>query len=349
MSNLNERKIKILEAIISDYVTHGEPVSSRTIAKRYDLGVSSATIRNEMSDLEEMGLILQPHTSSGRVPTDLGYRMHVDRMVLRDLSAEQKAYLQGMIASNINHMEYLMKETAKAISLLTNYTTVVSEVGSKQLTLQHVQLMPLDDNAVVVTVITVTKLIKNGVVNTAQPPPLETLNQLTLFLNELLAGKTADDIKQLAIDDLPMAATDKRFIKEVLVTIMDIFTLEQDIQVFSSGVNNMLSHPEFNDMEKAKTIFKTFEQKEMLITLLDKNSDTSAGMGIEDMQVVIGSENSLEAMKDCSIIRATYQQGDTPLGAIGIIGPTRMDYATVASVLNSVVKNINAVLYGTKK
>ena len=347
MSTLNERKIKILEAIISDYVTHGEPVSSRTIAKRYDLGVSSATIRNEMSDLEELGLILQPHTSSGRVPTDLGYRMHVDRMVLRDLSAEQKEYLQGMIANNINHMEYLMKETAKAISLLTNYTTVVSEVGGKQLTLQHVQLMPLDDNAVVVTVITVTKLIKNGVVNTNHPPPLETLNQLTLFLNQLLAGKTADDIRQIAIDQLPIAETDKHFIQQVLVTVMDIFTLEQDIQVYSSGVNNMLSHPEFNDMEKAKGIFKTFEQKEMLITLLDKTS--SPGLAIEDMQVVIGSENSLEEMKDCSIIRATYQQGDTPLGAIGIIGPTRMDYATVASVLNSVVKNINAVLYGIKK
>ena len=339
MSNLNERKIKILEAIIKDYITFGEPVSSRTIAKRYDLGVSSATIRNEMSDLEDLGFILQPHTSSGRVPTELGYRMHVDRLELRDLTKTETEYLQSMINNNINHMEYLMRETAKAISLLTNYTTVVTEASHKKLTLQYVQLMPLDTNTIAVTVITITKLIKNCVVKSNDAPDTSTLNQLTIFLNEILQGKTAEDIRTIKID----ASPHKDLLESILISIVDLLTLEQDIEVFTSGVNNILTHPEFNDIEKAKSIFKTFEQKEMLITLVESNSMT------ENMQVVIGSENSLEEMKDCSIIRATYQQDNTPLGAIGIIGPTRMDYSTVASILNSVVKNINSILYGASQ
>lgn len=336
---LNERKIKILEAIIKDYITFGEPVSSRTIAKRYDLGVSSATIRNEMSDLEDFGFIMQPHTSSGRIPTDAGYRMHVDKLVLRDLTQTETEYLQSMINNNINHMEYLMRETAKAISLLTNYTTVVSEVGHKKLVVQYVQLMPMDNNTVVVTVITITKLIKNSVVKTNNAPNTETLNHLTIFLNQILKDKTAEDILSIQIEDGPH----KELLEDILNAVIGIFTLEQDIEVFTSGVNNILTHQEFNDIEKAKTIFKTFEQKEMLITLLDKKDDN------DNMQVVIGSENSLEEMKDCSIIRATYKQDNTPLGAIGIIGPTRMDYSTVASILNSVVKNINSVLYGAGK
>ena len=342
MSNLNERKMKILEAIINDYITFGEPVSSRTIAKRYDLGVSSATIRNEMSDLEEFGFIMQPHTSSGRIPTDAGYRMHVDKLVLRELTKEETAYLQSMINDNINHMEYLMRETAKAISLMTNYTTVVSEVGHKKLTVQHIQLMPMDATTVVVTVITITKLIKNGVVKTEKAPDTQTLNQLTIVLNELLNGKSVEEIIRIE----PQQGEHQTLLDSILRVVVSILTLEQDIEVFTSGVNHLLTHPEFNDIEKAKSIFKTFEQKEMLITLLDKKDEDDAN---ENMQVVIGSENSLEEMKDCSIIRATYKQDNTPLGAIGIIGPTRMDYATVASILNSVVNNINSVLYGVNK
>ena len=330
---LNERKIKILEAIIYDYVTHGEPVSSRTIEKRYNLGISSATIRNEMSDLEELGFILQPHTSAGRVPTDLGYRMHVDRLVLTDLTDEQQAYLKSTIGSNINHMEYLMKETAKAISLLTNYTTIVSEVSASQLKIQHVQLMPMDSGAIVVTVITVTKLIKNSIVNVSKAPNIQTLNKLTTLLNTMLEGKTAEQIAALQVGDSP----DAPLLNSILDAIVAILTTEAEIEIFTSGVNNILGFPEFNDIEKAKSIFKTLEQKDMLITLLGQNSE-------DNVQVVIGSENSLEEMKNCSIIRATYGKNNQPLGSIGIIGPTRMDYGAVSSVLNAVVTKINTLL-----
>ncbi|MCL1995691.1 MAG: heat-inducible transcriptional repressor HrcA [Defluviitaleaceae bacterium] len=331
---LNERKIKILEALISEYITFGEPVSSRAIAKRYNMGVSSATIRNEMSDLEELGLIQQTHASSGRVPTDQGYRMHVDRLVLRDLTEEEMAYLKSVILSNVNHMEYLMKETAKAISLITNYTTIVSEIGHNQLKVKHIQLMPMDAVTIVVTVITITKLIKNTVVNTANAPDLETLNHLTITLNRQLKGKTVSQIKEIKIKD----KAHKVLLESIITAVIGILTMEEKIEIFASGINNILTYPEFDDLQKAKNIFKTLEEKEILITLLNKDAD-------DNVQVVIGSENALEEMKDCSIIRAAYKHNNNPMGAIGIIGPTRMDYHAVSSVLNSVVKNINATLY----
>lgn len=331
---LNDRKIKILEALISDYILFGEPVSSRTIAKRHNLGISSATIRNEMSDLEDLGFIMQPHASSGRIPTDRGYRLHVDRLVLRELTENEMSYLKNVILTNVNHMEYLMKETAKAISLLTNYTTIVSEVEHNKFKISHIQLMPMDNNAIIVVIVTVSKLIKNSIVSAPNAPNLEELNHLTVFLNKTLKGKTVEDIATTALKNTKY----QTILKSILDAIVGILTQEQEIEIYTSGVNNILIYPEFNDLQKAKNIFKTLEEKEVLITLLNKSIP-------EDIQVVIGSENKLEQMKDCSIIRASYNHNNQPLGAIGIIGPTRMNYFAVASVLNAVVKNINSVLY----
>ena len=331
---LNERKIKILEALIGDYIAYGDPISSRTIAKKHGLGISSATIRNEMSDLEEMGFIIQPHASSGRIPSDKGYRMYVDRLVYRDLTKDETRYLKDVILGNINHMEYLMKETAKAISILTKHTTIVSEVGHKKITVKHIQLMPMDKNTIVVVVITVNKLVKNSMVNVDEPLTDETLNQMSALLNKLLRGKNVEDIISLTIADMPH----KNIMEDIISAISKILTLEEEIEIFTSGVNNILDYPEFSDLEKAKGIFKTFEEKEVLITLMDKN-------GSENLQVIIGAENTLEEMKDCSIIKASYMLGGQPMGAIGIVGPTRMDYYNLTSVLNAVVTNINSVLH----
>lgn len=337
---LNERKIKILEALINDYIATGEPIGSRTIAKKYDLGISSATIRNEMSDLEEMGFILQPHASSGRIPSDKGYRLHVDRFnKYRELTQEETVYLKEIILNNINHMEYLMKETAKAISILTNYITIVSEPELKKITINHIHLMPMDKNSIVLVLITANKLIKNHIINVDKVPNINTLNELSAILNKLLKGNNVEDILNININDIKKEGTTfSNILDDILKAIFDILTHEENVEVYTSGVNNILAFPEFSDIKKAKSIFKTFEEKEILITLLDKNNS-------DNIQVVIGSENSLEQMKDCSIIRANYKLGNQSLGTIGIIGPTRMDYYQVSSVLNGIVKNINSVLY----
>jgi len=340
--SLNERKMRILEALINDYISTGEPVGSRTIAKKYDIGISSATIRNELSDLEEMGFILQPHASSGRIPSDKGYRLYVDTLMqdrYRDLTDDETVYLKEVILNNINHIEYLMKETAKAISILTNYTTIVSQPELKKISIKHIQLMPMDANSIVLVIITMNKLVRNSTVSVHESPNSESLGEISIFLTELLQGKDTEDIIKIDIAEVKeQKKAYANILESVIKAIVDILTKEEDIEVYTSGVNNILTFPEFSDIEKAKTIFKTFEEKEILITLLDKKNTDS-------IQVVIGSENNLEQMKDCSIIRTNYKLGNQSIGTIGIIGPTRMDYYHVSSILNGIVKNINSVLY----
>ena len=339
---LNERKVRILEAIINDYIATAEPIGSRTIAKKYDLGISSATIRNEMSDLEEMGYIVQPHTSAGRVPSDKGYRLYVDRLMhYRELTFEESDYLRSIIANNINHMDYLMRETAKAISVLTNYTTIVSEPELDLTSIKHIQLMPMDEKSIALVLITDNKVIKNHVVSVEKAPDYDTLTKLSFMLNDLLGGRKFSDISKIEFEGLG-STQNNEVLHKILEAVKNMVIAEDKVRVYTSGVNNMLDYPEFSDIEKAKSLFKAFEEKEVLITLLGNNNT-------ENVQVVIGSENSLEQMKDCSIIKANYMYGQKSLGAIGIIGPTRMDYTQVASVLYGIVKNVNTILHSMTK
>ena len=197
---LNDRKIKILEAIITDYVATAEPVGSRTIAKKYDLGISPATIRNEMSDLEEMGLIEQPHTSAGRIPSQMGYRMYVDNMMhKRVLTSEEVEFLKNAISLNVDRIEYLMQQTAKALSMLTNYTTIVTEPKSTRVKIKHIQLVPIDNNTVAAVVVTDSKAIKNHIIKAKAIPDISQ-KMLTTQLKEL---EHSGIIKRIIINDNP--------------------------------------------------------------------------------------------------------------------------------------------------
>jgi len=335
----NDRKIRILEAIINDYIATAEPIGSRTIAKKYDLGISSATIRNEMSDLEEMGYIIAPHTSAGRVPSDKGYRLYVDQLMpRRELTHEEAAYLQGIVASNISQVDILMRETAKAISLLTNYTTIASKTTVDLTKLKHVQLLPMSDDSIAIVVITDSDSIKNHVLKLDKAPGYEALTQLSFALNNLLSGKKVSDLADIKID---APGDNSKMLQKILDAVRQIMLQEDDVRVYTSGVKNILEYPEFSDIEKAKSVFNTFEEQEMLITLLGSNND--------NVQVVIGSESTMQGMQDCSIIKANYTFGHKHLGSIGVIGPTRMDYAQVFSILNGIVKNVNAAISSLTK
>jgi len=335
----NERKVRILEAIINDYIATAEPIGSRTIAKKYDLGISSATIRNEMSDLEEMGYIVQPHTSAGRVPSDKGYRLYVDKLMpRRELTDEETAYLHSVIAGNISHVESLMRETAKAISVLTNYTTIATEPTADLTSIKHIQLLPMDGGSIAIIIVTSNNSIKNHVLKLESAPDYEALTKLSFVLNDLLSKNKLSEISKIEIEGL---GGGRDIPQKILDCLKQIMVKEEGVRIFTSGVRNILDYPEFSDIEKAKELFKTFEEQEMLITLLGNNN--------ENVQVVIGAENTLEQMKGCSIIKANYMYGKRHLGAIGIIGPTRMDYSQVFGVLNGIVKNVNAVLYSMAK
>ena len=336
---LSDRKTKILEAIINDYITTAEPIGSRTIAKKYSLGISSATVRNEMSDLEEMGLIIQPHASAGRIPSDKGYRLYVDRLMhQREAPADISNFLNDLILNNVEQIDYLMRETAKAISLMTKYTTIVSEPQANKTKIKHIQLMPLDESSIVLILITDSKMVKNHTIKIEKPLNYGQLNNFTTHFNEVLEGASLEDINENTIRVLSgKLSQDSDILIPVVTAVKNLIKQQDDVQIYTGGVNNILAFPEFSNLEKAKAIFETLEEREILISLLGKDSR-------DNIQIVIGSENSLEQMRDCSIIKANYMLENKTFGSIGIIGPTRMDYSQVISILNAVVKNINGVL-----
>lgn len=337
--DLNDRKIKILEAIINDYIKTGEPIGSRTIAKKYDLGVSSATIRNEMSDLEDLGLIVQPHASSGRVPSDKGYRLYVDSLMShRELTDEETLFLQNVIYNNINHMDYLMEETAKALSMLTNYATVISKPKIKEDKIKHIQLIPLDELSIIAVLVTENKTVKNHIINVDREFSGEELSKITSNINNAIKKYTLEQIKkELKINNENIISEEQKIINKVFEEIFKTMKEQESIQLYTSGINNILDFKEFNNIEKAKTIFQTFEEKDILIDIFGHNNNNNS------IQILIGGENNIKEFKDCSIVKTEYKIAGAT-GTIGIIAPTRMDYAKAVSILNGIVKNINDVL-----
>lgn len=337
--SLNERKIQILQAIINDYIETAEPVGSRTIAKKYNLGISSATIRNEMSDLEEMGFILQPHASSGRIPSDLGYRLYVDHLMQKkELGSEEQRYLQSVIARNVGQIDYLLEETAKALSALTNYTTIISEPVSRRTCIKQIRLLPLDSTAVLLVIATEDNFIKNHVIQMGEAPEEERIFDIGLCLNQVLQGYSLQDIDTSVINRLRTELYEYReMVPHILKAIESTMRSAEKVQVHMSGTKNILAFPEFSDIQKAKSLFQTLEEKDVLVTLLESGQSN-------DIQILIGSENSVQGMKDCSVITATYKMSDDTRGTIGIVGPTRMDYSQVVSVLHGMVSNMEKVL-----
>lgn len=339
---LNERKIQILEAIINDYIATGEPIGSRTITKKYNFGLSSATIRNEMSDLADMGYITQPHVSAGRSPTDKGYRLYVDRLLkYRELMPDEVVFLETMISDNIARIDYLMEETAKAVSLITNYTTLAVPAKRESVKIGQIQLFPIDSQAVALILVTADKTVKNNVLTVTEAPGYDTLAKLAGLLNAALAGKAYDEIDRRTVEAIANKAVPfgdcGETLSLALETVINLLKREEQINVYLSGTKNILEFPEFNDVKLAKNLLQTFEEKDLLITLLGADGDDS-------MQIVIGDENNIKELKNCSIIKAGVKASGTNYGTIGIIGPTRMDYSQAAGVLDVIVKGIEKTI-----
>ncbi len=341
---LNDRKVKILEAIIKDYIETAEPIGSRTIAKKYDLGISSATIRNEMSDLEDMGLIIQPHASAGRVPSDKGYRLYVDKLMqCRELSNGEVNFLHSLVINNINQIDYLMQETAKLLSALTSYTTIITSPQVSRIKIKQLSIIPLDETAIVLVVITDENAVKNHIIKIQKPPSIEVLAMLNIHLNSTLSGITFEEISEAKFNELVGRFGEYSYVlPPVLTAISEILRTQDGMKVYTSGAKNILAYPEFSNIEKARAIFQTLEENEVLITLLQQQGNEA--IQPEAIQILIGTENDVDQIRDCSLIKANYFLGDKTPGSIGILGPTRMDYAQVVSILGGIVKNINTVI-----
>ncbi len=328
---LTERKLNILKAIVKDYIETAEAVGSRTLSKKHNLGVSAATIRNEMSDLEELGYLIQPHTSSGRVPSEKGYKLYVDSLMNgSELNDIEKHLIEEVIQSNMNYMKDMIHETSKLISKLTNYTTIaVTKNVSNQSNIKHIQLVGLDENSIVLIVVTDKGDIKNTNLVTNIRIDQSKLNLISDNLTKKLTGKSITEIDEDFLNYIKYEISESSIFIDELVGALNFHMEENNMSMSLSGATNIFNYPEFSDILRAKTFLNMLEEKENISSMLK-----SKGIQKENLNIIIGSDNECEVAKDCSIITATYNIDKDVVGKISLIGPTRMDYAKVYSILN---------------
>ena len=334
---LSERKVKILQAIIRNYLETGEPVGSRTISKYTDLNLSSATIRNEMSDLEEMGYILQPHTSAGRIPSDKGYRLYVDTMMeQKDREIEE---MKEVMVQKEDKMDQLLKQVAKLLAVNTNYASMITTPTIHTNKLKFIQLSRVDVNQLLAVVVVEGNVIKNNIIHTAEELDDETLLKLNILLNTHLNGLALEEINLGMISSLKQqAGIHSEIVADVIDAIAESIHAEEDLEVYTSGANNIFRYPELADQQKASSIINTFEEKQLLTELVQENLSDDNNTGI---QVYIGDETPIQSMKDCSVVTATYELGEGMRGTIGIIGPKRMDYDKVIGTLKTITHQLD--------
>ena len=336
MDNMKERKLKILNAIIKDSILNAEPIGSRTIAKKYNLGVSAATIRNEMSDLEEMGLLIQPHTSAGRIPSEKAYRLYVDQlMTVQKLDIELEQSIRNSYKQYVEQIEKSVQLTAKLLAQLTSYTSLVMAPEIKSLNYKLVQLLPIQDERIVMVIITKENIVKNLEIKLPYKLDQAELIKLTNILNYIITdydiNKVGDDLNSHLHE---LSIKENEALQE-LIDILQELTLSPDDgnQVFATGVTNMLKYPEFNDIDKVKQFLEVFQDQRIISELLKSYSN--------GVNIIIGEENSLSEFKDYSLLTATYQFNGESLGTIGVVGPIRMNYDKVVSVLKFLTERLN--------
>ena len=360
---LDARKKKILQAVIKNYMETGEPVGSRTISKYTDLNLSSATIRNEMADLEEMGYIFQPHTSAGRIPTDAGYRLYVDDMLSEKMaameeekkeqqiegSAEEKREQEEEIDRRIDRIEEVLMGMAKMLANNTNYTSVVSMPQTNKNRLKFVQLTLVDPEKLLTTVVLEGNIVKNEMLKVDREIDPETLLKLNILFNNELNGKTLRDINfDMAANMADSAGELGELVSEIINAIAAAIGSADGIQIFTSGATNIFKYPELSATSKASGLIGTLEEKELLTGLL---VDTSSGENDEStgIQVYIGQETSVSSMEDCAVVTATYEFEKGVYGKVGIIGPKRMDYEKVMDALKNVTGSLDKQFRKTEK
>lgn len=343
---LDERKTKILQAIIRNYLETGEPVGSRTISKYTDLNLSSATIRNEMADLEEMGYILQPHTSAGRIPSDKGYRFYVDTM-MADREREV-IEMKEMLVERQDKMETLLKQVAKVLAQNTQYATMISAPQTHRNKVKFIQLSRVDANQILAVIVVEGNVIKNNILPVAQELSDETLLKLNILLNTHLNGLSMEEINLGMIAAMKQqAGIHSDIVSEVIDAVAEAIKADEDLEIYTSGTNNIFRYPELADNARASELINTFEEKQQLSGLVqDVLAAESNETGI---QVYIGNETPVQSMKDCSVVTATYELGEGMKGTIGIIGPKRMDYDKVIGTLRTLQSQLDELYNKDKK
>lgn len=338
---LSSRKQQVLMAIIQDYISTAEPVGSRTIARKYKLGVSPATIRNEMADLEEMGLIEQPHTSAGRIPSDLGYRYYVDNLMQREeLTKEEEDLIKKGYETKVKDIGEVIQRTGDMLSQLTNYAAVVMTSQRGKVSFKHIQLVQMNESQAMIIVITEAGTVHHRIIEIPESITSADLETISSVLNRKLQGRTMEAIRLTLIKEIYFElAKQKQILSKAMESIREGLTMEAEDKIYLGGVFNILNQPEFHNVEKVKTLLSLLEQESLLASLMSDVMEDSKGVLVR-----IGGEMSNEYMRECSMVMGTYHFGGQPIGSIGVLGPTRMDYARVVAVVEYMTKNLSLVM-----
>ncbi|HEY8498989.1 MAG TPA: heat-inducible transcriptional repressor HrcA [Clostridia bacterium] len=334
---LSERKMRILKTLIDDYIQTAQPVGSRTISKKHELGLSSATIRNEMADLEEMGYITQPHTSAGRVPSDKGYRFYVDHLIqVETLARDEIKKIRSAIELRLNEIDALINRASDIVSTITGYTSFALTPMLTKTVLRTVQVVQVDEKRVLVIIVTGGGVVKNSIVRLNTECTADNMMRLSSFLEEKLSGKIIENIQIPSADFISREIkVDPGIVECVLEGLNVCLKGTEQSDLMLHGTTNLLNHPEFSDLLKVKEVLELLSDKDIIKALI------SSTMIKSGLQVQIGKENQLGLMQDCSLVTTAYGVGNTDVGAFGILGPTRMSYAKVISAMKYIQKLIN--------
>ena len=331
---MDERKFRILQAIIDDYILTAVPVGSRTISKKYDMGLSSATIRNEMSDLEELGYLDQPHVSAGRVPSAKAYRLYVDQLLEAGwIRTDSELAVKDHFLGRMRQMEDVMDHAAQVLSSLTNYTAVVLPPSGTQPKSRNIQLVSVDDNAALAVIVTDAGVVRDAVIRVSEELDQDALYNISRTLTGELAGKTLTEATA-RMPEIIRGMQSQAELLEGLGSAMSARQQDNHPHGAIGGTSNMLSYPEYSDMEKARAFLSLMETRDRLADIISQQGEMS-------FTVRIGPETGVPEMADCSIVTATYCTRSGQQGTIGVIGPTRMHYSRVLSIMNTMGRQLS--------
>ncbi len=343
INSLDERAKKILWAIIKSYIDSKGPIGSRTVTKKYSLGLSPATIRNSMADLEELGYVTQPHTSAGRIPTERGYRLYVNTILKRHDFSAHKTLLSQLfkrLHSIEKDMNRLLRETSKTLSALSSYLGIATPPKEEQITLSRIKFIKYEKNKVLSFLISEEGIVKNKIIHLRKETfSQKQLDKIANYLNSELTGLTLGEIKAKIISRIyEEKERCDRLILNAIMLLRKIISLDENNSFYLSEISGACYLPDFANMKQIKELFKAIEDKHLMVKLLDKMS------GAGGIQVFIGSENHLSEMNELSMVGSTYNDGHHVLGTIGVIGPTRMNYDRVIPIVDLTAKTLTRIL-----
>ena len=339
--SLDGRKLFILQAIIEDYINTAEPVGSRTVSKKYLTNVSSATIRNEMADLEDMGYIEQPYTSAGRIPSDKGYRLYVDYLMGQNIVSEvANEYIRKEFMDTLGEIDRLIKHASKLLSNMTRYTSIAIAPQLSRTCLKQIQFIKIDISSILAVLVTDAGIVKNSVIRVDEDMDVETLNKISRIFNENLSGISLEELMEMDLANIDDFYEGLNGYKDIFIQIFpelfQVLKYSNKSEVYHDGASNLLDLPEYNNVERAKEFLSILEENDLLFQIL---SDAT-----NDLSVTIGGENKVEQLKNCSLITTTYSINGRTIGSIGVLGPTRMEYSKVISIVDSLTYNLNSIL-----